>query len=1055
MKFVHSLNSKLLLFVLLALSGVLLNAFSIPLFFGVDFIFGSIAAVIALSFFRLPVAILISIVGSSYTFFLWGHPWAMVIFLAEIVFISIARKKKKNLITFDLIYWLIIGTPLVILFYKVVIGMDWSQTVMILLKQSVNGIFNVIVADVLLILFKYRQKKTELERSTGDILYSLILLILMFFTATTLVFDSSRMKNILESDLNDKLQLQLDHVVYLHSDLNMDFGRIADHFDDKGYRLAVISEGERLYGASGFKSTGQGLVKDSGNIKIWLPDKKMPVMVLWKNAAYFETKSVVVRGVPYTFQVEADTSILIEKMEDVRIKSLVTLLLVILLSFPVSVLISRFMTRPLKHLEKSSELLSRDLSNADKCYKHEYLFSEFTNISRILGRMGRNLNESFTELKTLKDGLEVEVQKRTAELERLSMVASKTKTGVVITDKDGLTEWINDGFVKISGYTLEDVVGRTPGEVLQGKDTDPETVQRIRDSLSRGESFKETILNYTKSGEPYWVQIDCDPIISEEGEISGFIAIEVDVTEKYESDLLLKKREEQLGMVIEGSGYGLWDWNIETGDVVFNERWAEIIGYSLSEIVPHKIDTWTRFAHPEDLKISEKVLQNHFKRKTDSYECEVRMKHKDGHWVWVSDRGKVVEWSEDGQPLRMAGTHLDITERKRHEVQLRTQKELATELAEQAKAANKAKSVFLANMSHEIRTPMNGVLGMCDLLLDSKLSNDQKEHAEIIKSSANSLLTIINDILDFSKIEAGKLSLEKISFNISELLEDFTAIMRFPADSKDIRLSLEITGKEDNNCLGDPVRLRQVLTNLVGNAIKFTDIGEVKIKCRIEDNRLDFEVIDSGIGISKEKLTSLFDQFTQADSSTTRKYGGTGLGLAISQSLVRLMGGDISVESEVGKGSVFKFYISVEACDREREDKKLPEIIEFRFTRKNRILLVEDNIVNQKIACKTLQKMGLEVDVANNGVEALDMIKNNTYKLVLMDCQMPIMDGYVATKKIRQGIKGVDKDITIIAMTANAMVGDRDYCLDIGMDDYVSKPISKEKVFSCLSKYVS
>ncbi len=393
----------------------------------------------------------------------------------------------------------------------------------------------------------------------------------------------------------------------------------------------------------------------------------------------------------------------------------------------------------------------------------------------------------------------------------------------------------------------------------------------------------------------------------------------------------------------------------------------------------------------------------------------------------------------------------DITELENIMKQLAHSKKIADE-------ANKAKGLFLANMSHEIKTPMNGVLGMIDHLIEKDLDNEIKHDIDIIKSCTDNLLSIINDILDYSKIESGKLSMESIPFNLKNTVIKTCKLFSFQADKKGIELIYSVDDDLPNMVIGDSVRVRQILSNLISNAIKFTSHGSISVdvsskKLDTKSNRIQFSIKDTGIGIKEQEIPKLFDSFAQHDISTTRKYGGTGLGLAIVKKLVQMMNGNIVVKSELGEGSEFTidipFKTSIEAITKDTP----PLLFESLRTRKLNILVVEDNKINRTIISKLLSNPNWKIVIVENGQQALEKLYQEPFDLIFTDINMPIMDGYTLAKKIRLIEKEQIRDIPIIALTADTMNKQKQKCIEVGMNDFISKPIRKEKLFTVLNKY--
>jgi PAS domain S-box-containing protein len=623
--------------------------------------------------------------------------------------------------------------------------------------------------------------------------------------------------------------------------------------------------------------------------------------------------------------------------------------------------------------------------------------------------------------------------------------------------------------------------------------------------------------------------------------------------------------------ILDAARLGTWEWNIQTGSLRLNERWAEMLGYTLAELQPISIETCARLRHPEDQAAAILKAQAHLSGDEPYFEAEVRMRHKDGHWVWILDRARLVSRSADGQPLVMVGAHQDITARKVFEAELArtserlrlcmdlagigvwemdfsddggfsfdsrvrdiydfqvegdwiardramdhvhpqdrmdlfadSQRSLATGLPVQsffrvrkqdgtichveshalaskdsegrailvglnrdisedvartaeletkrveAEAAAVAKGRFLATMSHEIRTPMNGVIGMLIALQRSSLAPIDHEHAEIALKSATHLLHLLDDILEMSRLEAGQVSLSPRDFDPGAMANEVADLFSRGNVRPGVELTLSI-GPEVPPCLNaDEDRVRQILTNFVGNAVKFTEAGRIDIKVgyRADQESLLISVSDTGIGISAETCKRLFGRFIQADASTTRRFGGTGLGLSICREYADLMGGRIGVESEENKGSRFWLELPAPAGTAARPTMSEPDLAEGRSLR---LLVAEDNPTNQRVIAALLSSFGHSFTIVPDGEQAVAAASNGDFDAILMDVQMPVMDGPTATRRIRE-LGGRAGLLPIIALTANAMPGQRDEYLAAGMTDYLAKPIDIRSLYAALSK---
>jgi two-component system sensor histidine kinase/response regulator len=589
--------------------------------------------------------------------------------------------------------------------------------------------------------------------------------------------------------------------------------------------------------------------------------------------------------------------------------------------------------------------------------------------------------------------LEEEVRLRTQEV-----VREKNLTDAIIRNMPGICYVLEDGRFFRWNKDLERVTGYTASEIrdldILKLFTDREVAKHEhKETLARGISRYELHLE-TKVGQriPYYFT----SVVAQIGDVRLLVATGVDISDLKNTQETLRLHDERMELAFSTSGNAWWDWDILTGNVESHPNRYLTLGYSYEDTVPRQ-EWWTGLLHPDDLEMAKSEALDCLSGEKERYDIECRLLSKQGEWKWFHIVGKVVTTDSRGNPLRMIGTADNVTRNKLIEKEL-------IEAKYAAETTNRTKSQFLANMSHEIRTPLNAVIGLSHLAMKTELTEKQLDYLMKIHSSSESLLGIINDILDFSKIEAGKLTLVEESFDLEEIFQRLANVITYKANTKGLEIAFAIGRDVPTYLIGDPARLEQILVNLCTNAVKFTDDGEVVVSVTLASqgddlHTLQFQVTDTGIGMDEVQLSKLFQPFTQASDTISRKYGGTGLGLSIIKRLVEMMHGDVWVESELGKGS--RFFFTAEFKKQKHQVKVPTPSVDLR---NRRVLLVDDSHSAREILKKVLESFTLEVVTAASGIQAIHYLKNNYYHpvdIVLMDCRMPEMDGLEAARIIR------------------------------------------------------
>ncbi|GAB3931298.1 PAS domain S-box protein [Mucilaginibacter myungsuensis] len=622
----------------------------------------------------------------------------------------------------------------------------------------------------------------------------------------------------------------------------------------------------------------------------------------------------------------------------------------------------------------------------------------------------------------------------------LTFAVQKSTSGFLVRDKDAKVTWMNDAFEQMLGYSLDDIKGKAFGSLLLGEETDMSVFEQAVEQHRQKRSYEIEIKVYKKDRTPIWVYLSNSPLLNADGEVERQVSVVVDITARKAAEqqmamLSLVASNTTSGVVINDS-QGKVEW--------VNNAFTTVTGYDITDVKDRHLGDVIK-GEMTDVSIIQKARE--LSKNKQSFEVDLLVYRKDGQPLWISVINSVIVGG-NGKVEKYIEVVIDITAKKKIELELIAAKEEALQLG-------RAKEMFMSVMSHEIRTPLNAVIGISNLLLKDELLPAQKGNLDVLKFSADNLMSLINDVLDFTKIETGNVELEKAPVNIRSIIQGVSSTIQFKANEKNIFVKQDVDHTIPDVIIGDSARLVQILLNLAGNAVKFTEKGGVTISLSVVEQtqtkvRIRFGVTDTGIGIAHDKINTIFEQWKQADADTTRKYGGTGLGLAISKRLVTLHGSRINVDSVPGQGSTFWFTISFKKGTEPTTSKN----IKVEETLKLHALVVDDNQINRLLLSKVLKKWGATADFAEDGLQAVQMIQDNqNYDVVLMDIHMPEMGGLEATEVVRSNPGSYFQQLPIVALTASMLTDQMDEISNAGMNDYVMKPFDPKALFEKLSLY--
>ncbi|MFD1293902.1 PAS domain S-box protein [Lutibacter holmesii] len=617
--------------------------------------------------------------------------------------------------------------------------------------------------------------------------------------------------------------------------------------------------------------------------------------------------------------------------------------------------------------------------------------------------------------------------------------------GIALSDLERNPIDVNEELLRISGYSYEELLNLNFIDITHPDDIAKELQQRQLLKERKKDSYRINKRMKCKDGTYKWVDTLVTTKRNSLGELNGYLVMAIDIHERIEMDNRLKQKDEHLSLAIEGANIGTWDWDIKTNDVYTSPLWMKKLGYDSNEVI-HDMDWWIQNSHPDDFEKCKKLMKSHIIGSSDVYNAELRVKNKDGNYFWIQDKAKVIDRDIDGNPLRISGIHIDISDLKKTEKELIIAKEKAEE-------SNQLKSEFLHNMSHEIRTPMNGIIGFSELLSGVE-NNPEKQHyyTTIIQNSSKQLLRIIDDILEISRLDTKQIKLNKEEFSLNNFILELFSVFDLKSKERNIPIYVKNSLSDQESIIQtDKIKLHKIISNLLENALKFTNKGFIELGYFIKENTLILYVKDTGIGIEQKNKDKIFERFSQETNDVASTHGGLGLGLSISKENAQLLGGTISFESKKGKGATFYVNLPYHPAHLNQNNTN-PTTTQ---PKQYNILIAEDEEVNYLYFESVISRFDLlKINLihAKNGQEAVDICtQNKDIDLIFMDIKMPVLNGYKATELIKK----MHPTLPIVAQTAYSTLADEELAFSHGCDAYLSKPIQSKKIIEVMYRFLN